>query len=916
MTTPKPSFATMASSFLGRAQNPMGASTASTNQPMFFSFATDDSDTHIGRSHYPQEDEEDEPHLLGGSHPEDEDEDPYLRLDEVDDDIPLSRSTKGKGRALRESVPLMAESHASQRSEGGWLAHGMASPPSSSPSPRSSSDSDRVPPEGLIASSSRHPVPPPPKLSHSQHPHQQTPRSISVVESQLTESLLPRGQGTRGRDEFSLPDPALYPSRSRRKYNDSFWTSMFLFSISIVYVAAFLVLILVKKPHGDGEKPQGGWHTPYTTLVHTMPLLTVLTFGSALGAYLHVYLLSKFVGAVMWATEIITPVLLLVSALWAFIGSFMWEEDVEPTWGESVGLRLFSLIPLILSIYTARHLFSLSLLQDVATHSVSTSSRRRRGQRQGAVTTTRTFKPRITFSLPRRIEQTSRTLGLTTEVMIANPFLMLLSPALLLVTAIASIPFAIVGFRLLLIGYFHHHAPGDKTWDYHLKPYVPPLLVLTTLAWLWGVMTARGILRVSSSACVGAWVHADPAIREPPPFSTPSLLKSRQNTHAALFRSTQPSFGTICIAALLLSLARMATYTALILQRLPIWLRPVFGYLNNIMPGLMGANVTVMFGSAILSVISWVIIMIESRTAALSRYALMYTGLTGSAFWPSVKRARELTTQDPNRKHVLAPPPHLPLSLTPLLLPLPGALATYLFVAHTLRSPEDAFGSAVFAAAVTFLVSGWAVGVVGDVADTLYVCYCVDVGRGDGMKSREEVWDAFEHDASHPISGATSSRREVLFDEADDEILPTSTKNTTAATATSAPSNTQSPPPPLSTKSKRVAPPPFSPDPMSNYYDESSSSDVAPGRAFARSHHSHHLPQPPPRPQPLVDSAVIEEDIDPFLDEIRNSPEIEQHRPAAGSVVDSLPGSPRQGGGVNSGGGGEESGIFPGSGFF
>jgi hypothetical protein len=61
-----------------------------------------------------------------------------------------------------------------------------------------------------------------------------------------------------------------------------------------VYIASFFVLILVKKPQGDGDKPQGGWHTPYTTLLHTVPLLTILTFGSAVAAYLHVYLLSKY----------------------------------------------------------------------------------------------------------------------------------------------------------------------------------------------------------------------------------------------------------------------------------------------------------------------------------------------------------------------------------------------------------------------------------------------------------------------------------------------------------------------------------------------------------------------------------------------------------------------------------------------
>jgi hypothetical protein len=40
---------------------------------------------------------------------------------------------------------------------------------------------------------------------------------------------------------------------------------------------------------------------------------------------------------VMAATSVFIPATLFLSAVWAFIGSFMWEAGQEPTWGETVG---------------------------------------------------------------------------------------------------------------------------------------------------------------------------------------------------------------------------------------------------------------------------------------------------------------------------------------------------------------------------------------------------------------------------------------------------------------------------------------------------------------------------------------------------------------------------------------------------
>ena len=48
-------------------------------------------------------------------------------------------------------------------------------------------------------------------------------------------------------------------------------------------------------------------------------------------------LLRIFVKPVMVATSVFIPATLLISAVWAFVGSFMWDGDKEPTWGETVG---------------------------------------------------------------------------------------------------------------------------------------------------------------------------------------------------------------------------------------------------------------------------------------------------------------------------------------------------------------------------------------------------------------------------------------------------------------------------------------------------------------------------------------------------------------------------------------------------
>ncbi|KAH7906001.1 plasma-membrane choline transporter-domain-containing protein [Hygrophoropsis aurantiaca] len=670
------SFAQYASQFLTQ-QHP-GASSLSSSQPLFFSFTTDEG-SRAGNDHGSDVDDLDDPHLQasrmssrggdsrGRGIDDMDDEDPYLRLDEED----------ARPGYASQSIPLIASSHYA-RSESpeypkGWLAH-QASPPrrirSPSPSPSSSSsmDSSSSPPpfnqpifhNSIRMQPSPTPQPPPPR----------EPVSLS-----LTESLLPRDGTNRPLDVFSLPDPRHVP-RGRRKLNDAHWTAVWCTGVSLCVFFSVLLLFTTT------VRRVPGLSSPYTTLLHTVPMLTILTFSSALAAYAHVFLLRIFVRPVMVATSVFIPATLFVSAVWAFAGSFMWDGDQEPTWGETTGLRLFSLVPLVLSVLTARRL----------------------------------------VDLPREIHSTSSILDLATRLLLANPFLLALSPAILLLALVASIPFLTLVFRLLLIGYTTRPAGGSL--EYHVRGWADWAIVGAVAVWLWSWGVARGVLRTTGAGVIGAWYFADPDTPAPPPGDTHAI-------HAALLRAGHASLGSIALAALILTGIRLLALLALGLRLLPVYMPLALRPLAQ--PLLVGAAMAVGY--------------LEGVTASLSRYALVYTGLTGAPFFPSARRARALTeaaSAGRYRRKFKTEPPLTLLTYAPLTLTLPFALTTYLFVAHTLGAPDQALAAALLAGGVTALVGMFCVGLVKDTADALYVCYCID--KDGGARRRDEVFAAFEYE--------------------------------------------------------------------------------------------------------------------------------------------------------------------------
>ncbi|KAJ3486007.1 hypothetical protein NLJ89_g11850 [Agrocybe chaxingu] len=501
---------------------------------------------------------------------------------------------------------------------------------------------------------------------------------------------------------------------------------------------------------------------PYTVLLRTVPMLIILTFLSAGAAYVHVYLLRVFVKPVMIATSVFIPATLFISAVWAFVGSFMWDGDTVPTWGETVGLRLFALVPLVLSIITARRL----------------------------------------LHLPRQIHTTSSTLTLTTHLLISNPFLLALSPAILLVMLLGSLPFVTLIFRLLLVGYSTKVKTG---WEWHVHAWANWAIVGTLSVWLWSWAVARGVLRATCASVIGAWYFADPNAPPPPPTSTHTI-------HAALTRSTGPSLGSIVLAGLILTLLRILAFAVLLLRRLP-----------PLLLRIPWVPLSVPIALYVVPGVQWLVVYLEEKSGRLSRYALIYAGLTGAGFWESAHRGRDLVNgiegppvlddedvpqggrngrrtrgqrnrapaPNPRKRRFGSEPPLALLTISPLTLSFPFALITYLFVAHTLGAPNEALGAALMAGGVTALVGLFCVGLVRDTADTLYLCYCID--KASGEKRREEVFIAFEYDFSSdpsdtatlpvhqqrrfpaqperivPRSSTSGQRKDALFDAEDSE---------------------------------------------------------------------------------------------------------------------------------------------------
>jgi Plasma-membrane choline transporter len=117
-------------------------------------------------------------------------------------------------------------------------------------------------------------------------------------------------------------------------------------------------------------------------------------------------------------------------------------------------------------------------------------------------------------------------------------------------------------------------------------------------------------------------------------FSSPSVPISPQMSihtiHAAVVRSTGPSFFSIVLASLIYSLFQHLTILAIFLQNLPFYLRRI-------------TCVSVAAPIAMFAIpgVDWVVRLLEGWMNRVKMYVLIYAGLTGEPFWVSVGKLKD-----------------------------------------------------------------------------------------------------------------------------------------------------------------------------------------------------------------------------------------------------------------------------------
>ncbi|CAE6445513.1 unnamed protein product [Rhizoctonia solani] len=673
------SFSTYASQFLSQSRN---------EQPMFYSMA-EGSESQLGHSRS-QVDDDGLPMLPGGSLDSRSStphvENPYLDEGELDDMMP-------------DSIPLIASPPRSpsprRPAAAGWMAHlsQSAHPRARAMSPHFDSSEDEESDEGsdesedlpLFPSSpspQSYPTPPPPP----------TRRDIDSSHIDLTESLLPR-DGLE-RSVFSLQDPARTPFR---KYNDPIWTALWCTSILFSLVGSIVIIFFTNSHPRPDKMPVSGHKptTPFSTLTHTIPLLTLVVVVSSVFGYLYLILLRYFVKPVLTATALAAPIALVFAALWAFGGSFMWDGDgVGETWGETVGLRLFSLLPLIVALFLARALYNLykQLLRGIS------------------------------------------AISLSSALVLDYPPLLGLSVALLIAALVLSIPFLALMFRLLLVGTFERKGL-DFTWK--VKGWAWWMAVLVCIVWMWSWAVVRGVMRASVAAVVASWYHS-PLNTPPPP-----LPEATETTRLAVLRASGPALGSICASALILTLSRASTLflrtlrritTPAVLARAPIPLPPeVKAFVIAML---------ISFGQAeiIATALGWL-----ARYGAGSDVQVL-VGVSGDNVWGCARHVPTLvgtrmssTTKRIGREYRLLSNVQL---ATAIAFGVLASIGAYIFAAHALGDPTYAPLAAALVGAGTTASVRFCVGIVDDAADALFMCYCLDYEAG--VTPRTDVKEAFE----------------------------------------------------------------------------------------------------------------------------------------------------------------------------
>ncbi|CED84491.1 Choline transporter-like protein [Phaffia rhodozyma] len=603
-----------------------------------------------------------------------------------------SKSSLSVNQPLPPPPPPPPQLPTAGPSRKGWLAHQSHHPHNRSRSSSTSSSTSSTISSSTTSSLSDPPIPseyldesrnsihglPPPRGIV-------LPRSEEVRGSEvLRERLLPSGDGIRRVERLMAlgsEGRGFWEGRGDwRKFRDYPFLALYLLSVTALFV--FLPFTLFFRPSTPSPTNPPAvplpspLSTPFRTLLHTLPLLSLLLFVSTMIPPLILLAMRRGVRVVLVAVAVGVPLGLAGVGWWAFVGSF--EAGEERGWWGGTGLRILSIIPLLFSGLASRLLWT------------------RRA----------------------KLSRTVSVVELASDVLLKHPPLLALTPALLVAFTVISIPFITVLLRLFLLGYFEY--PAEGTYTYHLQPKADWLIILVIGLWVWTWGVFRGIGRVTISGVVGEWYfHRNDPIaltsqRELDPFG---LGFEIETTKIAFQRATGPSLGTICLSALAMTTVRAIRYLA---YRTKKFTSPT--YLSSLPSFLHPLNILCM--------------PCEILTAwldQLNSFVLVYVGVTGEGFVTSAKGVAALVgrrSRTGGRKVLDYTLISLLLNLASVSISAFTAAIGYLFALHALNAPGHAPLAGLLCGGAVFLAVRFSLDGLMNASDALFICHAVDAEHG------------------------------------------------------------------------------------------------------------------------------------------------------------------------------------------
>ncbi|KAN0060740.1 hypothetical protein ACQY0O_007398 [Thecaphora frezii] len=463
----------------------------------------------------------------------------------------------------------------------------------------------------------------------------------------------------------------------------------------------------------------------YYTITRSLPILilmTLLSFAAGLGNLVLLRNFGRLGGAQVLRTGLMAvPIVLGLGWTWALAGSFIYDDEAWSGGGWSTtGLRIISIIPLALAVAFAR----------------------------------------MVWSRRKALSKSIAVIELSCQIVLEHPALLMLSIASLGAFLVLTIPFLSIFARLFLVGHFGKPVGDSMEWQTDRRAAWLAWATLATWLWTWAVL--RGIQRVTVAGVVSHWYfnrnaeaatggasgktdldkrQADdeqsdyvygededsiygPGPSAPGAYNGTAPAAGRRRTggclsappnpteivRASFARATGPALGSICLAALILSIVRTLTLiaeaarrasNAAAERRTPKLLQPLF-HVVALLAGL------------------------GHMMQGFSNLTLVYVGITGEGFWPATKKSAQMVGRRGARGAMEGLIINLVLDLTAIALSFLCGIAGFLFSAHQLHVPADAPLVGLLCAVVPYWTLRLCADVLTNAADTLYLCYAID----------------------------------------------------------------------------------------------------------------------------------------------------------------------------------------------